>query len=150
MSLDDYDWKQIEEEEKGWCSDGTAKVCGQSSLWLFYYCALTLYWLRFSFISSLFTPLYLLTFQVFLVVFVAFLSLGVGIVLGITIDEKIISDHSSLCKVPLFPSYPSNLILIIADGLGPSSATLARILKKAPLSMDTYNTGTVRTYSANS
>jgi alkaline phosphatase len=46
------------------------------------------------------------------------------------------------------PDRPHNVILMIADGFGPASVTMARMAKDAPLALDEFLTGSVGTRSA--
>ena len=43
-----------------------------------------------------------------------------------------------------------NLIIMIGDGFGPASVTMGRTCKGAPLNLDSYQTGMIRTRSSQS
>ncbi|GAB5534502.1 MAG: alkaline phosphatase [Rubricoccaceae bacterium] len=61
-------------------------------------------------------------------------------------DESDVAETAASATMPPPPAErPRNVILFIADGFGPASATLGRGLKGAPLSFDPYLVGSVET-----
>eukprot|EP01127_Copromyxa_protea_P010669 TRINITY_DN2611_c0_g1_i2.p1 TRINITY_DN2611_c0_g1~~TRINITY_DN2611_c0_g1_i2.p1 ORF type:complete len:433 (+),score=88.69 TRINITY_DN2611_c0_g1_i2:376-1674(+) len=57
----------------------------------------------------------------------------------------------TVCSPPSFSSpTPKNFIFVVGDGNGPTAITLTRLMKKAPLVVDGYFAGTVRTASDDS
>lgn len=73
--------------------------------------------------------------------------LGVVLV-GLIITAAVVSSRHDSSKHTA--TGPKNVIVMITDGFGPASVTLARTLNGAPLQLDRMIRGTIRTKSANS